>query len=96
MDIPVSPASSGALRLGPRAFAPLVVLIAIALCGCSINLGSLSPEPEAPPPKPAPTGTNVGDAQAATTRGQALARSGRSQEALAEFDKAITLDPHHA
>jgi hypothetical protein len=45
MAIPVSPASSGALRPGPRAFAPLAVVIAIALCGCSINLGSLSPEP---------------------------------------------------
>jgi tetratricopeptide (TPR) repeat protein len=95
MAIPVSPASSGALRLSPRAFAPLAVAIAIALCGCSINLGSLSPEPEAPP-KPAPTETNVGDARAATTRGQALARSGRTEEALAEFDKAITLNPHHA
>ncbi|HMH72273.1 MAG TPA: tetratricopeptide repeat protein, partial [Bradyrhizobium sp.] len=73
----------------------MAVAIAIALCGCSINLGSLSPEPEAPP-KPAPTETNVGDARAATTRGQALARSGRTEEALAEFDKAITLDPHHA
>ena len=59
------------------------------------DLGSLSPEPEVPP-KPAPTETNVGDAHAATTRGQALARSGRTEEALAEFDKAITLDPHHA
>src|SRR5216684_2270020 len=95
MAIPGSPASSGALRLSPRGFAPLAVAIAIALCGCSINLGSLSPEPEAPA-KRAPTERNVGDARAATTRGQALARSGRTEEALAEFDKAITLDPHHA
>ena len=94
MARPVPHAFSGASRLGPRAF---TVVALIALCGCSINLGSLSPELDKDPaPKPAPTETSTGDAQADTARGQALARSGKTEEALAEFDKAIALDPHYA
>jgi Tfp pilus assembly protein PilF len=96
MTLPLSYACSGASRFGARALVP-VALIAIALCGCSINLGSLSPEPDREAaPKMAPTGTSVGEAQASTARGQALARSGKTEEALAEFDKAIALDPHNA
>ena len=84
---------AGALRLGRRALVP-VALIAIALCGCSFDLGSLSPTTEKEtPPKAASAGT---DAPASTARGQALARSGKPLEALAEFDRAITIDPHHA
>jgi Tfp pilus assembly protein PilF len=94
MARPVPHAFSGASRLGPRA-CTLVALI--ALCGCSINLGSLSSQPDKDAaPKPAPTETSTGDAQADTARGQALARSGKTEEALAEFDKAIALDPHYA
>ena len=94
MARPISPAFSGASRLGPRAF---TVVALIALCGCSINLGSLSPELDKDPaPKPAPAETSTGDARADTARGQALARSGKTEEALAEFDKAIALDPHYA
>src|ERR1700730_6533691 len=94
MARPISPAFSGASRLGPPAF---TVVALIALCGCSINLGSLSPELDKDPaPKPAPSETSTGDAQADTARGQALARSGKTEEALAEFDKAIALDPHCA
>src|SRR6266436_682994 len=93
MAIPVPYPFSGASRLGPRTSA-LVALVAIALCGCSINLGSLSPEPNNEvPPKAAAAGN---DAQAYTTHGEALARSGKTEEALAEFDKAIALDPHNA
>src|SRR6267143_624819 len=96
MAFPVPSAFSEAPRLGARASA-LVALVAIALCGCSINLGSLSTEPEKEAaPKAAPTGMSAGDAQASTAHGQALARSGKIEEALAEFDKAITLDPHYA
>ena len=69
-------------------------MISFALCGCSINLGSLSSDSERETPaKPPP------DADAArphTARGQALVRSGKTQEALAEFDQAIDLDPHSA
>jgi Tfp pilus assembly protein PilF len=95
MAIPVPYPFSGASRLGPRTSA-LVALVAITLCGCSINLGSLSPERDQASPKEAPAGAGVGDAQAATTRGEALARSGKTEEALAEFDKATALDPHNA
>src|SRR3979411_1166494 len=93
MAIPVPYPFSGASRVGPRPSA-LAALVAIALCGCSINLGSLSPEPNNEvPPKAAVAGN---DARAYTTHGEALARSGKTEEALAEFDKAIALDPHNA
>ena len=39
---------------------------------------------------------STGDAHGHATRAQALAKSGKTEEALAEFDKAITIDPHHA
>ncbi|HEY2212830.1 MAG TPA: tetratricopeptide repeat protein [Bradyrhizobium sp.] len=93
MTIPVPYVFSGASRLGPRTSA-LVALVAIALCGCSINLGSLSPEPNNEvPPKAAAAGN---DTQAYTTHGEVLARSGKTEEALAEFDTAIALDPYNA
>jgi tetratricopeptide (TPR) repeat protein len=93
MTIPVSPSRSGASRFGWRASAP-IVMVAVALCGCSINLGSLSPEPDNAAPKAAPS--SAGDAQTAATHAQALLRSGKSEEALAEFDRAIALDPYNA
>src|SRR6266403_452216 len=96
MAIPVSYAFSGASRLGPRASAP-VLLVAIALCGCSFDLGSWSSAPEKETaPKAAPAEAEGSDAQAATRRGQALARSGKTEEARAEFDQALALDPYNA
>src|ERR1700738_4209813 len=85
----------GASRFGGRAAVP-IVLVAIALGGCSINLGSLTPEPDSEAPKAAPADAVVNDAQTHTTRGQVLARSGKSEEALSEFDKAIDLDSNDA
>lgn len=86
---------SGASRLRLGGSVP-IALVAIALCGCSINLGSFSSEPENEAPKAAPGGASATEALAATTRGQALARSGKTEEALSEFDKAIALDPNNA
>ena len=89
MAIPVPYAFSGASLVGLRASAP-VLLVAIALCGCSFDLGSWSsaPDKEAVPKAAAPAEAEVSDAQAATKRGQTLARSGKTEEARAEFDRA--------
>lgn len=96
MAVPVPHVVSGASRLGPRALAAIMA-VAIALGGCSFNLGSLSPEPEkSASPKAAPTAPDVGEAQTATMHGEELARSGKGEDALAEFDKALALDPHNA
>jgi tetratricopeptide (TPR) repeat protein len=101
MPIPVPHTASGAWRLGSLASAP-IALIAIALCGCSINLGSLSPEPDnhVPPAAAPATGTitpaDLSSSQAATARGQVLARSGKTEEAVAEFDQALAFDPNNA
>lgn len=95
MAISVSSFLSGAWRFGGRAAIP-IVLIAIALGGCSINLGSLSPDPDSEAPKAARADAVVNDSHAHMTRGQMLARSGKADEALAEFDKAIDLDPNNA
>ena len=95
MTIPVSSSRSGASCFGRCASAP-IILVAAALCGCSINLGSLSSEPDSPAPKAAPSSASAGDAQTAATRAQALLRSGKTEEALAEFDRAIALDPYNA
>lgn len=95
MAIPALPSFSEA-RCGFRAPA-LLALLAVTLCGCSFDLGSWSSAPEKEtPPKAAPTETGVAEAQSITARGEALVRSGKTEEALAEFDKAIALDPHNA
>ena len=93
MAIPVPSSLSGTLRR--RASVP-IILASIALGGCSINLGSLSSESDPEAPKPAPAGVAVAQAQAITTHAQVLAKSGKTEEALAEFDKAIELDPNNA
>jgi Flp pilus assembly protein TadD len=96
MAVPVPHVLSGASRIGPRALAP-ILLIAVALGGCSFNLGSLSPDSDkTTAPKTAPTVPDVSEAQAATTHGEELVRSGKAEDALAEFNRAIALDPHNA
>jgi tetratricopeptide (TPR) repeat protein len=83
-------------------FAVPVTLLAIAfpLAGCSFDLGSWGPSNDKPPPiEQKPTGSisgqGVSDAQGYATRGQALAKSGNTAEALAEFERALTLDPYN-
>jgi Tfp pilus assembly protein PilF len=96
MPLPVTSSASGAPRLSRRACTAIIV-IAIALGGCSFDLGSLSPTPDKEDAlKVAPSGASVTEAQAATTRAQTLARSGKTEEALAEFNRAVELDPHNA
>jgi Tfp pilus assembly protein PilF len=86
---------------GSRSAIASVALLAIALpvAGCSFDLGSWGSSNDKPQPaEQRPTGTisgqSVSDAQGYTTRGQALARSGKTEEALAEFDRALALDPY--
>src|SRR3954469_25785879 len=95
MALPVLDRSRGAVRLGAR----LAVALALAttLWGCSFDLGSLSTATDkTEAPRAAPAASNVAEAQAATLRAQVLARSGKSKEALAEFDQAIETDPNNA
>jgi len=78
----------------------LATLVAFSLCGCSFDLGSWGSDkekPQAADQKPTGTisGQNVSDAQGYAASGQALARSGKTQEALAEFDRALALDPYN-
>ena len=95
-------------RFGPtqrRHRVPQLVVIAIALGlplgGCSFDLGSWGsddkPKPAATAEKPADTITaqNISDAKDHATRGQVLARSGNTDEALAEFDQALAADPYN-
>jgi tetratricopeptide (TPR) repeat protein len=77
-----------------------VIALSLALGGCSFDLGSWGSDDK---PKPAvvekPTGTitpqNVSDAKDHATRGQVLARSGKTDEALAEYVAALALDPYN-
>jgi tetratricopeptide (TPR) repeat protein len=97
MTPPVSDRCSGASQLSRRACLP-IAMIAVALGGCSINLGSLGSDdaPAKPPPAPAPAGALAAEAQAHNLHGQALAKSGKTEDALAEYDRAIEIDPHNA
>ncbi|HEY0851753.1 MAG TPA: tetratricopeptide repeat protein [Bradyrhizobium sp.] len=79
-----------------------VVLVGLTLCGCSFDVGSFSlgPDKEAAPKSSAtPTAEisaeNVKDAQGYASQGQVLARSGKADEALAQFEKALALDPYN-
>jgi tetratricopeptide (TPR) repeat protein len=97
MAAPPNRPLSKALRGGARVAAP-IVLLAIMLGGCSFDLGSWSPssDKEAPAKTVAAPETAAGDAKSTLARGQALLQSGKTEEALAEFDRAIALDPHYA
>jgi len=101
MAAPLPSPFSKAPRFGSRAVVP-IALFAIMLGGCSFDLGSWSPssDKEATAKTAAKTAagpeTGSGDAKSYVARGQALLQSGKTEEALAEFDRAIALDPHYA
>ena len=85
-----------------------IALLACALgsAGCSFDLSSLTPGSSKDAPArtstlpagaPSETGSiNSGDALLHTARAQALAQSGKTDEALTEFNTALNLDPHSA
>ena len=83
------------------AVAPIALLAtALPLAGCSFDLGSWGSGHDKPPPiEQKPTGTisgqGINDAQGYAIRGQTLARSGKTEEALAEFERALALDPYN-
>ena len=96
MAIPLPSYVSGASRAGRRA-AVRVMLAAIALGGCSFDLGSFSAgSDKEEAARPAPAGAAVAQAQVYATHAQVLAKSGKTAEALAEFNQAIELDPNNA
>ncbi|MET0710276.1 MAG: tetratricopeptide repeat protein [Tardiphaga sp.] len=93
-------------RVGARGLA-LVATLAGSLCsaGCSFDLSNLTPGSgkELPPPE-APAAalaasdsrTNPKESQLHAGRAQTLAQAGKTDEALAEFNIALDLDPHNA
>lgn len=96
MANPVPSSLSGAMRAGCRATVP-ILLAAFALGGCSFDLGSFSSgSNKEEPARPAPEGAAVAQAQVSATHAQVLAKSGKTEEALAEFNHAIELDPNNA
>ena len=102
MAIPVPHRFSGVLRLLSRG-AVSAGLSALLGAGCSIMSPS-SPEPE-PTPLTSASGidslsetikNNPNDLHAYNMRGAALAQAGKSEEALLDFNKAISLAPDSA
>ena len=93
-------------RVGTRSLA-LIAALASGLCGagCSFDLSSLTPgTTKELPPQAAPaaalaapeSSTNPKDSQLHLGRAQTLAQAGKTDEALAEFNTALDLDPHNA
>ena len=102
MAIPAPLPISGDLRFSRHAAASLLAIaLAIPLGGCSFDLGSWGSDSEKPKqaaqkPTDDISARSVSDAQGYTVHGQALAKSGKTEEALAEFDRALALDPYSA
>ncbi len=92
--------SPSASRFAAASVALIATILALPLGGCSFDLGSWGSDKERPQAlEPKPTGTiggqGAGDAQAYAARGQTLAKSGNTEQALAEFDRALALDPYN-
>jgi len=78
----------------------LAIVLTLPLGGCSFDLGSWGADKEkAQAVEQKPTGSisgqSVTDAQGHAARGQTFAKSGKAEEALAEFDRALSLDPYN-
>jgi tetratricopeptide (TPR) repeat protein len=104
MAHPATPPSFGVSRSrrhAPASNVLLAILCSLPLGGCSFDLGSWGPDKEKPQQQAEPKPTDyigargVSDAQGYATHGQALAKSGNNEEALAEFERALALDPYN-
>lgn len=88
-------------RLAAMSATLLAISLALPLGGCSFDLGSWGSDKEKLPqqgePKPTDntSARSVTDAQGYATHGQVLAKSGNNEEALAEFERALALDPYN-
>jgi len=92
--------ASGSFCRAARLSVAIAALLATPLGGCSFDLGSWGADREKPQPvaeKPTDniSARSVNDSQGYATRGQVLARSGKTEEAVAEFDRALALDPYN-
>jgi tetratricopeptide (TPR) repeat protein len=92
--------ASSSFSRAAGSWAALVALVAISLGGCSFDLGSWGVDKEKPQqvadkPTDNISARSVSDSQGYATRGQVLAKSGKTEEALAEFDRALALDPYN-
>src|SRR5579872_3829917 len=107
MTVPVNcTAKPKCLRRGCRVSAA-IALAAFALGGCSYTLGSLksSSEPKEEPAQLTSSNNiaslsetiknNPDNPQAYNMRGSVLATAGKTEEALTDFNKAISLDPNY-
>lgn len=81
----------------------VAVVLSLPLGGCSFDLGSWGSDDK---PKPSATAAtkpaadtitpqDISTAKDHATRGQVLARSGKTDEALAEFELALATDPYN-
>jgi tetratricopeptide (TPR) repeat protein len=104
MAHPAAPPSPGVSRFRRHAPVPgilLAMICSLPLGGCSFDLGSWGPDKEKPQQQGETKLTDnisarsVSDAQGYATHGQVLAKSGNSEEALAEFERALALDPYN-
>ena len=79
----------------------LAMICALPLGACSFDMGSWGSDKEKPQqqaeqkPSDNISARSVTDAQGYATRGQVLAKSGNNEQALAEFERALALDPYN-